>query len=285
MAKRLLKKSEVCRLTGVGDSTIWRYTDLGYFPASVLGKDKSSHNRRWARSDIDLWIKANGTGPLRSSQGPQSTWRSWLDIQTDPELQLATWEDAEEPAAKTKKPPSFASKPKHYLRHVTYDDKEGAKELGARWDGMCWFIPDVVQGVARSKLESLYGPSMYGNHSRRGSGQWGAFVHATANEQLADTLSGFETGDVMDAIHDAWPETKVKQKDPVPGTTNVKPKSERVTPKPTPAGSKRTVTIKTEPARPDPALHYYTVRIPKVLIAAAVLIAVGVGGWFMGRGF
>ena len=168
---------------------------------------------------------------------------------------------------------------------MTYDDKEKAKELGARWDGMCWFIPDVVQGVARSKLESLYGPSMYGNHSRRGSGQWGAFVHATANEQLADTLSGFETGDVMDAIHDAWPETKVEQKDPVPGITNVKPKSKRVTPKPTPVGSKRTVTIKTEPTRPDPALHYYTVRIPKVLVAAAVLIAVGVGGWFMGRGF
>ena len=78
-----LTKAEVMALTGLGDSTIWRYVDLGVFPPKKWG---NSHSTRWDRADIDLWIKANGTGPLRSSTGPQETWRTWLDIQTDPRL-------------------------------------------------------------------------------------------------------------------------------------------------------------------------------------------------------
>ena len=164
--------------------------------------------------------------------------------------------------------------PKHYLRHVTYNNKEEAKAAGALWDGMCWFTPDKVQGAARLNLENLYGPSAYGNHTRRGKGQWDTFIYAPidADVQLDDVL--FEDDEDI-------PEAKVEEirkDEPVPGNTYVKPKPKRVTQKVAPVGSRRTVT---EPTYP----HHITVRIPKVLVAGAILAAVGVCGWFIGRGF
>jgi len=153
--------------------------------------------------------------------------------------------------------------PKHYLRHVTYNNKEEAKKLGALWDGMCWFIPNTVQGEARLELEALYGPSAYGNHSRRGKGQWDTFIYAPidADVQLDDILFG-DDEDIPEAKVE-----EIRKDEPVPGNTYVKPKPKRVT--------------QTEPTYP----HHITVRIPKVLVAGAILAVVGVCGWFMGRGF
>jgi len=153
--------------------------------------------------------------------------------------------------------------PKHYLRHVTYNNKEEAKKLGALWDGMCWFIPNTVQGEARLELEALYGPSAYGNHSRRGKGQWDTFISAVidADVQLDDILFG-DDEDIPEAKVE-----EIRKDEPVPGNTYVKPKPKRVT--------------QTEPTYP----HHITVRIPKVLVAGAILAVVGVCGWFMGRGF
>lgn len=164
--------------------------------------------------------------------------------------------------------------PKHYLRHVTYNNKEEAKKLGALWDGMCWFIPNTVQGEARLELEALYGPSAYGNHSRRGKGQWDTFIYAPidADVQLDDILFG-DDEDIPEAKVE-----EIRKDEPVPGNTYVKPKPKRVTQKVAPVGSRRTVT---EPTYP----HHITVRIPKVLVAGAILAAVGVCGWLIGRGF
>ena len=164
--------------------------------------------------------------------------------------------------------------PKNYLRHVTYNNKEEAKKLGALWDGMCWFIPNTVQGEARLELEALYGPSAYGNHSRRGKGQWDTFISAVidADVQLDDILFG-DDEDIPEAKVE-----EIRKDEPVPGNTYVKPKPKRVTQKVAPVGSRRTVT---EPTYP----HHITVRIPKVLVAGAILAAVGVCGWFIGRGF
>ena len=83
-ARDMLTRGEVMSLTGLGDSTIWRYIELGVFPPSKWCV--RTNVKYWDRADINLWITANGTGPLRSSQGPQDQWRSWLDIQTDPRL-------------------------------------------------------------------------------------------------------------------------------------------------------------------------------------------------------
>lgn len=162
--------------------------------------------------------------------------------------------------------------PKHYLRHVTYNNKDEAKAVGALWDGMCWFIPDKVQGAARLNLENLYGPSAYGNHSRRGKGQWDTFIYAPIDFELDDLFFG-DDEDIPEAEVEA-----IRKDEPVPGNINVKPKPKRVTQKTAPVGSRRTVT---EPTYP----HHITVRIPKVLVAGAILAAVGVCGWFMGRGF
>lgn len=167
---------------------------------------------------------------------------------------------------------AIKAKPKHYLRQVTYYNKEEAKKLGALWDGMCWFIPDKVQGEARLTLEALYGPSAYGNHSRRGKGQWAAFTYASIDLQLDDILFG-DDEDIPEAEVE-----EIRKDEPVPGNTYVKPKPEPVTQKVAPVGSRRTAT---EPTYP----HHITVRIPKVLVAGAILAAVGVCGWFMGRGF
>ena len=164
--------------------------------------------------------------------------------------------------------------PKHYLRHVTYNNKEEAKKLGALWDGMCWFIPNTVQGEARLELEALYGPSAYGNHSRRGKGQWDTFIYAPIDADV-------ELDDILFGDDEDIPEAKVEEirkDEPVPGNTYVKPKPKRVTQKVAPVGSRRTVT---EPTYP----HHITVRIPKVLVAGAILAAVGVCGWLIGRGF
>ena len=158
---------------------------------------------------------------------------------------------------------AIKAKPKHYLRHVTYNNKEEAKKLGALWDGMCWFIPNTVQGEARLELEALYGPSAYGNHSRRGKGQWDTFIYAPidADVQLDDILFG-DDEDIPEAKVE-----EIRKDEPVPGNTYVKPKPKRVTQKVAPVGSRRTVT---EPTYP----HHITVRIPKVLVAGAILAVV-----------
>ena len=170
--------------------------------------------------------------------------------------------------------------PKHYLRHVTYNNKEEAKKLGALWDGMCWFIPNTVRGEARLELEVLYGPSEYGNHSRGGKGQWDTFISAVTDPDVqldADVLFGEDFWGDDEDIPEAKVE-EIRKDEPVPGNTYVKPKPKRVTQKAAPVGSRRTVT---EPTYS----HHITVRIPKVLVAGAILAVVGVCGWFMGRGF
>jgi len=68
-----------------------------------------------------------------------------------------------------------------------------------------------------------------------------------------------------------------------PGDVNVKPTVKQVTQKATPVGSKRTVTTGTN--NTAVGNHYFIVRVPKVFVAASLLLGVAAVGWYIGRGF
>ena len=155
---------------------------------------------------------------------------------------------------------SVRAKPKYYLRHVTFETKEKAKAMGARWDGMCWFIPDTVTGEARKTLTAEYGPVFYGNHSRKGKGQWDAFTPA----ELDDTKA------------------KV-QSEPDPGRSHVQAKPKAVT-------QKKAQPV-VESTRTDPKVttavdtNVFTIRIPKRLVWGVLVSALVAAAWYVGKSF
>lgn len=132
--------------------------------------------------------------------------------------------------------------------------------------------------------------------SERENTQWTAKEISTAMNLSAEGFSDADIAQKMGRTRKAiyaklWyikqQAQGINRKKGVPGTTDVTPTVEPVTPKPEPVGSKRTVTTETNntavvtPTYP----HHITVRIPKVLVAALLLVAVGVGGWLIGSGF
>ena len=147
------------------------------------------------------------------------------------------------------------AKPKYYLRHVTFETKEQAKAMGARWDGMCWFIPDTVTGEARKALTTEYGPVFYGNHSRKGKGQWDAFTPA----ELDDTKA------------------KV-QSEPDPGRSHVQAKPKAVTQKKAQPVVKTTGTENTAVGS-----EAFIIRIPKRLVWGVLVSALVAAAWYVGK--
>tara|TARA_R100001460_G_scaffold13112_11_gene29698 strand:- start:2624 stop:3334 length:711 start_codon:yes stop_codon:yes gene_type:complete len=152
------------------------------------------------------------------------------------------------------------AKPKYYLRHVTFDTKEQAKALGAKWDGMCWFIPDNVTGEAREVLTTEYGPVFYGNHSRKGKGQWDAFTSAE--------------------LDDINPKAQSK---PDPGRAHVQAKPKRVTQKEAQPVVESTLTDPKVTTAVD--TNVFTIRIPKRLVWGVLVSVLVVAAWYVGKNY
>jgi hypothetical protein len=153
------------------------------------------------------------------------------------------------------------AKPKYYLRHVTFENKEDAKAMGALWDGMCWFIPNHVTGDAREALASKYGPVCYGNHSARGKGQWDVFVFA-----------------------DGEPDAE-----PTPGRVDVKAKPKAVTQKKVQpvveaTGNNNVATGNNNVATGNSTdAHVFIIRIPKRLVWGVLVSVLVAAAWYVGK--
>ena len=190
---------------------------------------------------------------------------------------LDGWDEADEPAKKAtvqafkdpnltdeevvevfKKP--VRAKPKYYLRHVTFETKEQAKAMGALWDDMCWFIPDTVTGEAREKLISHYGPVCYGNHSKKGKGQWETFTYADNASPNATTNS---RGNIAPPVQAA--KTKAKTK-PV--------KEKEATQKPR-TNPNVTTAVDTH--------SYFVIRVPKIYVWVVITASLMAAAWYVGK--
>ncbi|MBW7865055.1 MAG: helix-turn-helix domain-containing protein [Candidatus Hydrogenedentes bacterium] len=62
MEIELLNAKQVARMLGVGESSLWRYRDMGALPCPV----KIGRSVRWRSTDIIAWIDA-GCPHLRAS--------------------------------------------------------------------------------------------------------------------------------------------------------------------------------------------------------------------------
>ena len=211
--------------------------------------------------NFDVWTAKKPTGR------PKKPLKSLDEI-------LDGWDEADEPAKKAtvqafkdpnltdeevvqvfKKPPTgtIRAKPKYYLRNASYGQKEDVKKLGARWDGMCWFVPDNLTGGERGKLISHYGPVHYGNHSRKGKGQWETFT-------FADNVSPNSTTKPVQAV-----KTKAK-------TKPVKEKAATQKPRTNP---NITTAVDTH--------NYFVIRIPKVYVWVVITASLMAAAWYVGK--
>jgi hypothetical protein len=215
--------------------------------------------------NFDVWTQKKSTGrPKKSSR--------FTDNPVLAEI-LDGWDEADEPTKEVtvqafkdpnltdeevvqvfKKPPTetIRAKPKYYLRSASFGQKEDVKKLGARWDGMCWFVPDNLTGEARGKLISHYGPVHYGNHSKKGKGQWETFT-------FADRVPNATTKPVQAA------KTKAKKK-------LVKEKAVTQNPRTNP---NITTAVNTH--------NYFVIRIPKVYVWFAITASLMAAAWYVGK--
>jgi len=234
---------------------------------------------------------------------------------------------------------------RRYLRNVTYHKRHRPKELGAGWDGMCWYIHDHLPADVQGALMLDYGPVHLGVHTITPSlaaiavkaqqldmtpelYQWSKFV-SNENYKLQQDGTALHIDDlfppeptfkdldddinVMDLFEDDEDDAELalwvrENKAPVrateehtsTGTNHVKPSVKPIIPKITngtsttqhvPAYLSGTPTIiPTEPRKDAIAGitddgHYVNVRVPKVLIAMAILLGVGWCGWMIGVNF
>ncbi|MDE0170988.1 MAG: AlpA family transcriptional regulator [bacterium] len=58
MGDRIVRIGEVCELTGLSRTTIWRRIDDGSFPPSIPLGPEGTRARGWRLSDIQAWIDA-----------------------------------------------------------------------------------------------------------------------------------------------------------------------------------------------------------------------------------
>lgn len=154
----------------------------------IENKTAYKSKTRWTAIDLERAIHLKNQGvthqviaeslgrSVKSVDLKLHKWARSMKEASDNAIALANEEPFDIAALLEDKPKR--AKPKHYLRHVAFENKEDAKAMGALWDGMCWFIPDGVTGDAREALAAKYGPVCYGNHSARGKGQWDVFVFA-----------------------------------------------------------------------------------------------------------
>ena len=56
MEDRILRISEVCALTGLSRTTIWRRTNDGSFPPPIRLGPEGTRAKGWRLSDIQAWI-------------------------------------------------------------------------------------------------------------------------------------------------------------------------------------------------------------------------------------
>ena len=224
--------------------------------------------------NFDVWTKKKSTGrPKKERSAVQSILDGW-DEADEPtkEVTVQAFKDPnltdEEVVQVFKKPPTgtIRAKPKYYLRNASYGQKEDVKKLGARWDGMCWFVPDNLTGEARGKLISHYGPVHYGNHSRKGKGQWETFT-------FADNVPPNATTKPVQAT-----KTKAKKK-------LVKPKSQQPAVKTT--GTYNTAIGSNPAAIGNNAAatgnNEFVIRIPKVYVWFVITASLMAAAWYVGK--
>lgn len=215
--------------------------------------------------NFDVWTAKKPTGrpkkPLKSLDEILDGW----DEADEPtkEVTVQAFKDPnltdEEVVQVFKKPPTgtIRAKPKYYLRNASYGQKEDVKKLGARWDGMCWFVPDDLTGEARGKLISHYGPVHYGNHSRKGKGQWETFTFADNVSPNATTNS---RGNIA-------PAGKTKAK--------TKPVKEKAVTQKSCTNPNITAAVDTH--------NYFVIRIPKVYVWVVITASLMAAAWYVGK--
>lgn len=223
--------------------------------------------------NFDVWTQKKTTGRPKKVRDPLHAILDGWDEADEPtkEVTVQAFKDPnltdEEVVQVFKKPPTetIRAKPKYYLRNASFGQKEDVKKLGARWDGMCWFVPDNLTGEARGRLISKYGPVHYGNHSKKGKGQWETFTFA-GNVPLNSTTNS--RGNIAPP---AAAKTKAKKK-------LVKPKSQQ-------PAIKTTGTYNTAVGYNSAAVahNYFVIRIPKVYVWFAITASLMAAAWYVGK--
>ena len=61
ISDRVVRITEVCELTGLSRTTIWRRINDGSFPPSIPLGPKGTRARGWRLSDIQAWINTLAT--------------------------------------------------------------------------------------------------------------------------------------------------------------------------------------------------------------------------------
>jgi len=54
----VIRKKELCRITGLSMTTLWRQEREGYFPARIR---LTSHSVGWRRSEVEAWLATRPT--------------------------------------------------------------------------------------------------------------------------------------------------------------------------------------------------------------------------------
>ncbi len=218
--------------------------------------------------NFDVWTnKITKSHPKKERSAVQSILDGWFEA--DEPVKKATVQAFKDPNLTDeevvqvfKKPPTetIRAKPKYYLRNASYGQKEDVKKLGARWDGMCWFVPDNLTGEARGKLISHYGPVHYGNHSKKGKGQWETFTFAGNVSPNATTNS---RGNIAPTVQAA--KTKAK----------TKPVKEKAVTQKSRTNPNITTAVDTR--------NYFVIRIPKVYVWFAITASLMAAAWYVGK--
>jgi hypothetical protein len=216
--------------------------------------------------NFDVWTQKKTTGRPKKVRDPLHAILDGWDEADEPtkEVTVQAFKDPnitdEEVAQVFKKPPTetIRAKPKYYLRNASFGQKEDVKKLGARWDGMCWFVPDNLTGEARGRLISKYGPVHYGNHSKKGKGQWETFT-------FAPTLPNATTNSRGNIAPPTTAKTKANKK-------LVKEKAVTQNPRTNP---NITTAVNTH--------NYFVIRIPKVYVWFAITASLMAAAWYVGK--
>jgi predicted DNA-binding transcriptional regulator AlpA len=68
--KKLLDRTQVCKLCDISDTTLYRWLDLGVFPRP---SHKAGHFVRWRAEDIQAWMDRGCADP-----GQPQPWAEYL---------------------------------------------------------------------------------------------------------------------------------------------------------------------------------------------------------------
>jgi prophage regulatory protein len=81
----VIRRKELCKITGLSMATLWRWEREGNFPARIR---LSPHSVGWRRSDIETWLATRPTsiGPLTKYGGNASLLTSLHPVSSSPPL-------------------------------------------------------------------------------------------------------------------------------------------------------------------------------------------------------